>query len=36
MAVRKGRLPDIVVPLPQVSRGDLIAMPISRCPPNAC
>ena len=29
LVLRKGRLPDIVVPLPQVARGDLVAEQIS-------
>jgi hypothetical protein len=36
MAVRKRRLPDIVVPLPQVAAGEHIDVSILRAAPKAC
>jgi hypothetical protein len=36
LILRKGLLPDIVVPLPQVARGGLDAEQISQDVPEAC
>jgi hypothetical protein len=36
LVLRYGRLPDIVVPLPQVASRGLVALQISRTTPEAC